>query len=138
MTEQRPYLRHSRSDKTTADLGWHIQQGGRSCPAPEPDEHVIDGIPYRSGEIDLDRELGLAPTYPMRELSYTLAKRARTADDLVEWVAACRNAELYDSFADCTFENATYMSMGSETDSATLQVVTVTFKANPFKKGGRL
>ncbi len=134
----RHYLRHTKSDKTTADMGWHMQEGGRSCPPPSPNEHVIDDVPYRNGEYDVGRELGLEPTYPMRELSYTLFKRAGSADDLVSWLASCRNAELYDSFGGCTFQNATFASMELDTDARDVQVATVTFKADPFKKGGSL
>ena len=137
-SQPRLFLRHSKDTKTTADLGWHIQEGGRSCPPPEPVEHVISSIPYRSGEVDIDKELGLEPTYPMRELKYTLFKTARSADDLTAWVAKCRNAELYDSFAGCTFENATFRSMEVDTDARGCQVATITLKANPFKKGGGL
>lgn len=136
--EPRAWLKHTKSEKSTADLGWHMQEGGRSCPPPSPTEHVIDDVPYRSGEYDVAKELGLSPTYPMRELSYALFKRAVTADDLVAWAASCRNAELYDSYADCTFKNVTFSAMEFDTDARKCQVVTITFKADPLKKGGAL
>lgn len=138
MRTTRHYLNHSLRSATTLDLGWHLMEGGRSCPPPSPHEHVIDDVPYRSGEYDVAKELGLTPTYPMRELSYQLFKKEGSADDLVAWLAACRNAELYDSFGGCTFLNATFTSLEFDTDARDAQVVTVTFKADPFKKGGSL
>lgn len=136
--KQIPYLKHSKAGLTTANLGWHMAEGGRDCPPPELVEYVIGNIPFRSGEIDVSKELGLEPTYPMRELRYKLFKSAGSADDLVSWLASCRNAELFDSFAGCTFENVTFKTIEFEADMRNAQVVNITFKANPFKKGGGL
>lgn len=131
-------LSHTKSETTTADLGWHILAEGRSCPPPSPNEYVIDDVPYRNGSIDLTNALGMEPTYPMRELSYQLGKRAGSAADLYAWAASCRGAELTDGFTGETFTDVTFTGAESDTDAWNAQKVTLTFKAAPFKKDGSL
>ena len=131
-------LSHSKSEQTTADLGWTLLTEGRSCPPPSPNEYVIDDVPYRNGSIDLTDALGMEPTYPMRELSYQFGKAASSAADLYAWAAACRNAELTDGCTSDVFTGVTFTGASSDTDASNLQKVTLTFKANPFKKDGSL
>lgn len=139
------YIKHSKSSETSASLGWHIEKGGRSCPPPSPVEHVVSGIPFRDGEVDIDLALGLKPTYPMRELVYVLFQQFRTEeaarsgiDALTSWLASCRGAELTDTCGGCVFVNASLTAIKVATDEPTLKKVEVTFKANPYRKDGSL
>lgn len=134
----RTALSHSKSEQTTADLGWILLAEGRSCPPPSPHEYVIDDVPYRNGSIDLTDALGMEPTYPMRELNYQFGKVANDAADLYAWAASCRNAELADGCTGDVFTGVTFTGASSDTDAFNLQKVTLTFKANPFKKDGSL
>ena len=138
MSAPKVWLSHSKSNQTTADLGWYITDGGRSCPPPSPNSYVIDDIPYRNGDIDVGVALGLAADYTTRELAYTFAKSSDTSSDLVAWAALCRGAELKDGCTGDVFTDVTFKSMSISTDAPNLQRVTLTFKANPFKKDGSL
>ena len=139
------YIKHSKSSNTSASLGWHIKDDGRSCPPPSPVQHVVDGIPFRDGEVDIDLALGLKPTYPMRELSYVLFQQFGTEaaarsgmDALTSWLASCRGAELTDTCGGCVFTNVSLTAMKVTTDDPTIKKVEVTLKANPYRKDGSL
>lgn len=131
------WLSHTASDRTTADMGWYIIDGGRSCPPPSPNEHTIS-VPYRNGDFDVGVALGLSADYPSRELSYTLAKPCGDASELAQWAALCRGAELTDGCTGDVFQNVIFKSMTCGTDASNVQQATITFKADPFKKGGKL
>lgn len=131
-------LSHTKSDQSTADLGWHVLAEGRECPPPSPNEYVIDAVPYRNGSIDLTNLLGMEPTYPMRELSYQLGKSTGSAADLYAWAVTCRGAELTDGCTGEVFTDVTFTGASSDVDACNLQKVTLTFKAAPFKKDGSL